>query len=78
MELPDVIGFVLDEALDEIREKGLTVGKLIVTKPLKATEPLGKARVVRLLLLEDAILQVVVAYEDYGKGGVQYGLQDYR
>lgn len=77
MELPDVIGFCIDEAMIEIREKGFSVGNLIVTKPLRATEPLGKARVVRLTSLGEAKLQVVVAYEDYGKGGVRYGLQDY-
>jgi len=71
MELPDVLGFVIDEALTEIRNKGFQVAQVTVTKPIKAAKPLGVARVVRLSLLDEAKLRVVVAYQDYGKGGVQ-------
>jgi len=71
MDLPDVIAFYLDDALSIIREKGYKADRIIVTRPLKATEPLGEARVVRLSLTGEAQLEVVVAYQDYGKGGVQ-------
>ncbi len=74
MELPDVLGFVIDEALTEIRNKGFQVGRITVAKPVKAAKPLGVARVVRLSLLEKATLQVVVAYQDYEKGGVHCGI----
>ncbi|MFA5881789.1 MAG: PASTA domain-containing protein [Eubacteriales bacterium] len=74
MELPDVIGFTLDEALSEIRDKGFFVDKVLVTKPVKATEPLGTGRVVRLLLIDEVKVQVIVAHQDYEKGGVQYGI----
>lgn len=70
MDLPDVIGYTLDEALSEIKIKGYVVEEVFVTKPLKAAEPLGLARVVRLDLIHGVKLRVVVAYHDYGKGGV--------
>ena len=74
MDVPDVIGFVLDKALNEIRERGFFIDKVLITKPVKATEPLGIARVVRLSVVGEAKLQVVVAYQDYVKGGVQHGI----
>jgi hypothetical protein len=70
MNLPDVTGFPLDEALPVIAAHGFTVGEVLTTKPVKAVEPLGPARVVRLTCWRDAKLQIVVAYEDYLKGGV--------
>lgn len=76
MELPDVIGFAVEDALTEIREKGYTVESISITKPVKATEPVGIARVIRLSYVEEARLRVVVAYQDYVKGGVQYGIQN--
>lgn len=75
-EIPDVIGYFLEDALPLIHQKGFAADSILVTKPLKATEPLGKARVIRLSLLDKAKLRVVVAYQDYGKGGVQNGLQN--
>jgi hypothetical protein len=72
MEAPDVIGFILDEALFVIREKGFIIDSIITTKPVKATEPLGIARVLRIRFINDGKLQVIVAYQDYEKGGVQY------
>lgn len=74
MELPDVLGFTLDEALSEIRDKGFFIDKVLVTKPVKATEPLGTARVVRLSLIDEVKVRVIVAHQDYEKGGVQYGI----
>lgn len=74
MELPDVIGLEAEDALVEISKQGFTVESLCVTKPVKATEPLGIARVVRLSLTGETKLRVVVAYQDYVKGGVQYGI----
>lgn len=74
MDVPDVIGFVLDKALNEIRERGFFIDKVLITKPVKATEPLGIVRVVRLSVVGEAKLQVVVAYQDYVKGGVQHGI----
>lgn len=73
-QLPNVIGIALDEALTEIREKGFLIDKVLITKPVKATEPMGITRVVRLTLTAEGKLQVVVAYQDYGKGGVQHGI----
>lgn len=75
--LPDVIGYVLDEALTVIGETGFNVDKIMITKPVKATNPLGIARVVRLSVLDQANLQLVVAYQDYEKGGVEHGIQNY-
>ncbi len=77
MKLPDVIGFVLEEAHAELGKQGWQIGEILVTKPFKATEPLGKARVVRLSPAEGQKLRVVVAYQDYEKGGVRDGIQDY-
>ncbi|MHB9093683.1 MAG: hypothetical protein ACYC21_03340 [Eubacteriales bacterium] len=74
MEPPDVIGLILDEALSEIRDKGFFIDKILITKPVNATEPLGIARVLRLSPVGEAGLKVVVAFQDYGKGGVQYGI----
>ncbi len=71
MELPDVIGFAVEDGLTEIEEKGYTVESIIVTKPLKDVQPIGIARVVRLSQMEGTGLRVVVAYQDYVKGGVQ-------
>lgn len=76
MGLPDVIGYVLDEALTIIEEKGFCVDKILITKPVKATKPLGIARVVRLAVMDEAKLELVVAYQDYEKGGVENGLQN--
>lgn len=76
MDLPDVIGFVVEDALAEISKQGFTVESLCFTKPVKATEPLGIARVVRLSFTGETKLRVVVAYQDYVKGGVQYGIQN--
>jgi len=67
MELPDVLGFVLDEALEVIRSKGYTVAEVLTTRPWKESKPIGMARVVRLSLTEDTKIQVVVAYQDYRK-----------
>ncbi len=77
MEPPDVIGFTLEEAKAVIKDKGLVISEILVTRPVKATEPLGIARVVRLSFIDEVKLQVVVAHQDYEKGGVQYGLQDH-
>jgi len=70
MQPPDVIGFVLEEALQHIRASGIQVDSIQTTKPIKATEPMGIARVVRLTVVDEVKLRVVVAYENYGKGGV--------
>lgn len=66
MELPDVIGFPLDEALAELREHGFTVAAVVTTKPVRGGEPIGIARVLRLSFAEGQ-LQVIAAYQDYGK-----------
>lgn len=66
--LPDLIGYEVNEALKLIEPLGLSV-KVQITKPIFAAKPIGVARVVRLRHLEDASLQVVVAYQDYQKGG---------
>ena len=76
MEVPDVIGYVLDEALTKIGEKGFYIDKILITKPVKATNPLGIARVVRLSVIGETKLQLVVAYQDYEKGGVEHGIQN--
>jgi len=68
MELPDVIGFVLDEALDVITGCGYEVDEIVVLKPpQKSAEPVGIARVVRLARDERGGLQVIITYQDYGK-----------
>jgi hypothetical protein len=77
MNVPDVIGYVLDEALTKIGEKGFFIDNIFVTKPVKATNPLGIARVVRISLIGETKLQLVVAYQDYEKGGVDHGLQNH-
>ena len=77
MGLPDVIGYVLDEALTKIGEKGFYVDKILTTKPVKATNPLGIARVVRVSKMDETKLQLVVAYQDYEKGGVEHGIQNH-
>ncbi|HWI54157.1 MAG TPA: PASTA domain-containing protein [Desulfobacteria bacterium] len=71
MEMPDVIGLEVEDALTELRDKGYTVESIAITKPVKAVEPVGIARVVRLSQVEGTGLRVVVAYQDYVKGGVQ-------
>ena len=70
MIIPDVIGFVLEEALNVIQTKGFSVDDICTTKPVNAAELRGAARVVRVTNQGDANLQIVVAYEDYLKGGV--------
>ncbi|PKM80875.1 MAG: hypothetical protein CVU89_12095 [Firmicutes bacterium HGW-Firmicutes-14] len=66
MELPDVIGFALDEAVEAIRAKGFAVDEILTVKPVRASEPIGIARVIRLSLKEGK-LRVIVAYQDYRK-----------
>lgn len=70
MNLPDITGFSLDEALAAIEAAGFTVSQMLTAKPVNAIETLGKPRVVRVISQGDAKLQIVVAYEDYLKGGV--------
>lgn len=70
MKLPDVTGFLLDEALPLIENHGFSISEMLTTKPVNAIKPLGRPRVVRIASQGDAKLQVVVAYEDYLKGGV--------
>lgn len=65
MELPDVIGYKLDEAIDLINDKGYIVDSVVITKSLKATEPTGIARIVRLLPVGETRLEVVVAYQGF-------------
>jgi len=70
MKLPDVICFPLDEALPFIKSLNFSIDEITATQPVRAIEHQGTARVVRLTLKGDAKLQIVVAYEDYPKGGV--------
>jgi hypothetical protein len=77
MEIPDVIGYDLDEALTIIEEKGFSIDKLLITKPVKATDPLGTARVVRVSVIDKIKLKLVVAYQDNVKGGVIHGIQNH-
>lgn len=70
MNLPDVIGFPLDEVIPVIEAYGFIISEVHTTKPVNAIRPLGAARVVRVTNQSDAKLQIVVAYEDYLKGGV--------
>lgn len=74
MDLPDVIGFTVEDAIAEISKQGLVVENLCFTKPVRATELLGIARVVRLSFTGENKLRVVVAYQDCVKGGVQCGI----
>ncbi len=68
MELPDVTGFVLDEALQVIKDCGCEVAEMVLLKPPdKSPEPVGIARVVRLSPAERGGLQVIITYQDYGK-----------
>ncbi|ADG82217.1 hypothetical protein Tfer_0313 [Thermincola ferriacetica] len=68
-DLPDLIGFDINEALETLDRLGYKVKEVQVTKPIFATEPIGGAKVVRLKPVGDNLLQVVVAYQDYLKGG---------
>lgn len=70
MNLPDIIGFSLEEATSVLENCGFIISEVHTTKPVNAIEPLGMARVVRITDQGDAKLQLVVAYEDYLKGGV--------
>ncbi|WP_418790201.1 hypothetical protein [Phosphitispora sp. TUW77] len=68
MELPDVIGFVLDEALNVIQNCGYEVKEIISLKsPYKPAGPIGIARVVRLSPTGNGGLQVIITYQDYRK-----------
>lgn len=69
MEIPDVVGFEVSEAVAEISDRGFSVEEIVVTKPAKAVEVFGSARVVRISTLDNKI-KLVVAYQDYLKGGV--------
>lgn len=71
---PDVLGYVLDEALTKIGEMGYDVNKVSTTRPVKATNPMGIARVVRISAIGETNLHLVVAYQDYEKGGVENGI----
>lgn len=71
MEMPDVIGFTVEDALKELGKNGFTIERIAVTQPVKADEPVGIARVIRLTQVDGKVLRVVVAYQDYLKGGVQ-------
>lgn len=67
MNLPDVIGFALDEALAKIRESGLSAPNVLVAAPPSRPIPIGIPRVVRISMANELLLEVVVAYQDYGK-----------
>ena len=68
MLLPDVIGFMFEEAMTELRNNGFSATQILIAKPAKMTaKPMGIARVVRLFPTGEDTLQVVIAYQDYGK-----------
>ncbi len=68
-QLPDLIGYELNQALEILAELGYGETEVLVTKPVLATEPVGGARLVRLKMKRETLLQVVVAYDNYLKGG---------
>ncbi len=72
MKLLDIIGFPLPEALTIMDSIGYEISETLTTKPASVNiiDSSGVARVVRVIKQGDAKLQIVVAYEDYLKGGV--------
>lgn len=69
MEIPDVIGFPLEEALHKLNDYGFSVD-VAVTKPSEKAEPVGIARVIRITSSGGNSLKVLAVFQDYLKGGV--------
>lgn len=66
-ELPDIIGYPLDEALVICDSSGYEV-EIVVTRPVKAI-PEEKPRVVRFNKVSKNRGVVIVVFEDIGRGG---------
>ena len=62
MELPDILGFELDEALSVLAEKDIQVQDIKTTKPVKECLKQNKARVVRITQGNWGDVRVVIAY----------------
>lgn len=66
-QLPDIIGFTLDKALEICKERGYKI-EVVVTRPVKASQE-GIARVVRFNEVSKDRGVVTVVFEDIGRGG---------
>ena len=66
-QIPDVIGYPLDEALRICRSAGYEV-EIVVARPVKAI-PEDKPRVVRFDQVSGNKGVVIVVFEDGGRGG---------
>jgi len=66
-ELPDIIGFTLDKALEICKEQGYEI-EVMVTRPVKARQE-GIPRIVRFNEVSKDRGVVTVVFEDIGRGG---------
>jgi hypothetical protein len=66
-ELPDIIGYPLDEALNICKKSGYNV-EITIARPVKAIDE-EKPRVVRFNKVSKNKGVVTVVFEDIGRGG---------
>lgn len=66
-QIPDIIGYPLEEALKIIESSGYEV-EIVVTRPVKATTEVNP-RVVRFNVVSTNRGVVTVAFEDIVRGG---------
>jgi len=66
-ELPDVIGFPLQEALEQCKAAGFEVD-ILITRPVKVSTE-GEPRVVRFSRVSKDKGVLTVVLEDKGRGG---------
>jgi len=76
MSMEDVLGFVLDDALNTLGKDEQDV-TIIMTKPPRGN-PDGPGRVVKAEKDHTGKVVLTVACEERGKGGVLNGLQNNR
>lgn len=72
MGIPDVLGFLLDDAVPLLRNAGYHVSE-VISKPPKGN-PEGLKRVVRVQPAGPQEVVITVVCEEKGKGGVLNGL----
>jgi hypothetical protein len=70
MNIPDVVGFLEEEGIRELTNKGFHIANRVVLKPMKAVEPVGSSRIICIKILQKEQLEILVAHKDYLKGGV--------
>ena len=63
--MPDVIGLELGEALEVLANYGVWVAKEVYTKPPRAVDCSGEARILRSKLRGPKEIELLIAYRDF-------------